>query len=176
LFAVSQSRSDAELEAYAASITDARFRTRQSGLISGQTINVAISDLNVDEDYMIQRTTLRLEGPDAGVWDVELASLRTIGIIDVLQSLLINSEKNIEFDEDAVLEKNFVDFQTVQVTEEITVTTPKQDYQDVEVTEEIEKDPFGADTPPIWVLARYVPTGQSDQNREGKLDISMEVY
>lgn len=166
----------AELEAYAQSITDARFRTRQSGLVSGQTIKVNVTDRDVNEDYMLQRVTLRMEGPDTGIWDVELASLRTIGIIDVLQSLLVNSEKNVEFDEDAVLEKNFVDYQSIQVTEEISVYTPKDDEQDIEVTEDIEQDPFGTGVSPFFVLAPYIPTSQSDHYREGKLDTSMYLY
>lgn len=162
---------NAELEAYSQSITDARFETRTSGLQSGQTINVNVTDRSINEDYMIQRVSLRMEGPNKGRWSVELATLRTIGIIDLLQSLLINSDKNVDIDEDAVLEKDFIDYQTVQVTEEITRLTPYEDFQTVEVTESIEKDPFGA-VEPTWVLARYVPTGHNDPKREMRLGIA----
>jgi len=105
-----------------------------------------------------------------GEWSIELATLRTMGIIDFLQGLLVGEDKKLELSEDEVLEKFYLDYVTINVTEEIGLKSKNTDYQDVSVVEDIQKNPFGAGIKPEFVLARYVPTGQSDRSREFRLD------
>jgi hypothetical protein len=76
----------------------------------------------------------------------------------------------VTLNENAVLKKYYLDYQTVQVNEEVNLATEQEDHQTIEVTESIEKDPFGAGVRPIFVLAPYVPTGHSDPKREFCLD------
>lgn len=165
-----------QLEAYADKVSEGSFETYISGLRSGQIINVQSTKRGLDEDYLIQRVGLSMRGPSDGVWKVELATLRTMGIIAFLQKLLIDQNKQIVVSDNEVLEKYFVDNQTVQVTEEITRLAPYEDFQDVSVEESIEKDPMGAGVAPIFVLAPHVPTSHADPKREGILSISMWAY
>lgn len=165
-----------QLEAYAEKVQEGRFQTYESGLRSGQIITVQSTIRGINESFLIQRVSLQMRGPSDGVWTVELATLRTVGIIEFLQSLLLAQDKQVVVAENEVLEKYYTDNQTVQVTETINLKTKEQDYQTAQVTEDIQKDPFGAGVAPDFVLAPYTPTGQTDKKREMKMDISSYVY
>jgi hypothetical protein len=163
---------EAQLSAYANTIREGGFRTYESGLSSGQTITVNLTDRNINEDFLIMRVSLKMFTATEGEWTVELATLKTLGIIAFLQSLLVGENKKVSLNENAVLKKYYLDYQTVKVNENIGLETALQDYQNVEVTESVEKDPFGAGVRPIFVLAPYIPVGHSDPKREFCLDTS----
>jgi len=163
---------DAQLEAYGNSVREGNFRTYTSGLSSGQTINITVTDRNISETFVIQSVTLSMYSANNGIWSVELATLRTVGIIDFLQKLLTDQTRQITIDSNEKLEKYYEDNQTAQVTEEVSLKVAMQDYQTAQVTEEITKDPFGAGVKPDFVLAPYVVTGQTDKSREFFLDAS----
>jgi len=166
----------AELEAYGNKLQEAIFETYESGLRSGQAINIQSDIRDINEYFLIQRVRLQMRTPTEGIWTVELATLRTMGIIEFLQNLLRDKDKEIIYAEDEVLEKHYIDYLTAQVTEEIDTITPEQDYQTIQVSESIEKNPMGEDTEPDWVLGAYVPTSHSDIKREGRLDITLKLY
>jgi len=165
-----------QLEAYGRKISEGSFETYRHGLRSGQVVRITSERRGIDEGFLIQRVSFQMRTPHEGLWRVELATMKTIGIITFLQSLLIKNEEQIEVAENEVLEKGYYDNQTVEITEEITKITPKQDYQTVSVDEDIEKDPMGADVAPIFVLGPYVPSGHSDPYREGRFDKSIILY
>jgi len=160
---------EAQIEAYANQIREGGFQTYDSGLKSGQTITINLTDRNINDKFVIQRVTLNMRKPNDGVWSVDLATYKTIGIITYLQNQLLNEK--ITINEDEILKKFYLDNQTVQVTEEITTVTKKQDYQSIEVDEDISKDPFGA-IPPLFVLAPHVVSGHTDHMREFQFDRS----
>lgn len=161
---------EAQLVAYAGTIREGGFRTYESGLSSGQTIGISLTGRGINESFLIMRVSLKMFTATEGEWTVELATLKTLGMIAFLQSLLVGENKKVSLDENAVLKKYYLDYQTVQVDEEISLASEKQDYQTVEVTESIEKDPFGAGVRPVFVLAPYQPVGHSDPDREFFLD------
>lgn len=166
----------AQLESYANKIQEAEFSTYQSGLRSGQIINIQSDLRGINEDFIIQRVSLSMRSQHDGMWNVQLATLRTMGVIDFLQKLILSQDKKIKVAENEVLEKYYTDNQTVRVTEEITLKVKEQDYQTVEVEESIEKDPFGDGVPPNFVLAPHFPEGHDDPDREMRLDISSYLY
>lgn len=98
-----------------------------------------------------------MRGPNDGIWKVDLATLRTMGIIAFLQKLLIDQNKLIVVADNEVLEKYYVDNQNVQVTELIALHTELEDHQDIQITERLTKDPLGAGVAPDFVLAPYTP-------------------
>lgn len=161
-----------QIEAYAAKIQEGSFQTYESGLRSGQIINIQSDIRGINENFLIQRVGLRMRGPSDGEWTVKLATLRTMGIIEFLQKLLLAQNKQIVVAENEVLEKYYMDNQTVGVVEEISLHTKIQDEQAVQVTELIRKDPWT----PEWVLAPYFPVSDADNKREMLLDISSFVY
>jgi hypothetical protein len=83
-------RASAELEAYSSSIVEAEFETYTSGLHSGQTINIQSDVRGINADYVIQSVTATPRTDSQVVYSVTLATLKTIGIIEVLQRLLRN--------------------------------------------------------------------------------------
>ncbi|NCD40550.1 MAG: hypothetical protein EOL88_00510 [Bacteroidia bacterium] len=161
----------AQLESYAQSVREGSFRTYESGLKSGQTLSINLTDLGIADQFIIQRVALKMITRTKGEWTVELATTQTMGIIQFLQDKLLSND-NLELNEDEVLEKYYIDSQRVQVTEEVEVLDQKEDHQDVEVTEDLQKDPFGAGVHPDFVLCPYTPTGQTDKKREFMLNRS----
>ncbi len=79
---------EAQLEAYKNSIVEGKFQTYESGLKSGQIINIQSDIRGIDEDFLIQEVGIRMRSPNYGVYSVSLATMRTIGVIDFLQGLL----------------------------------------------------------------------------------------
>lgn len=161
-------RASAEIEAYANTITDGSFKTYTDGLKSGQVINIQSTIRNIDEDYLIQSVRTSMLSPEKREYYVTIASMRTLGIIYFLQNLLLTGRREEKSTENDVLYKYYIDWQNIQVTEEVTVEEAVQDYQDVEVTELIRKDPFT----PEFVLSPYFPTSDSDNKRPMRLSIS----
>lgn len=97
-------RALAELKAYAGTISEGQFSTYKPGLRSGQVIRVTDSLRGLDEDFVIQKVGYSYLSPDTtfdGVWTVTLATLKTIGIITVLQKLLL--KEDLTMDEQTIL-------------------------------------------------------------------------
>ncbi|MCX6795801.1 MAG: hypothetical protein NT165_03720 [Candidatus Falkowbacteria bacterium] len=161
---------EAQLGAYAFTIREGAFRTYESGLSSGQTIQVNLSNRNIAESFLIMRVSLKMLTASHGEWTAELATMRTLGIISFLQKLLIDQKKKLTLNEDVVLKKYYVINETVEVAEEIGLKIIDHIEETVEVTEEIMNDPFGAGVPPDFVVAPYKPTSNTDPKREFKLD------
>lgn len=122
----------AQLDAYAQGVVEGGFSTDQSGLRSGQQIRVNSSLLGVDEWFLIQKVRFRVLAQSKGRWDVELATLRTIGILQVLQDLIRFREVR-EFDPDNILTLVQQD-DPVGVTDStivpLTITSPPYQYVD----------------------------------------------
>lgn len=157
---------NAQLEAYAKTVNEGNFRTYETGLGSGQLININLPERGISADYIIQRVSFKMLSNTLGEFTVDLATLRTVGIITFLQKLLINKSSEIALNENDVLEKYYLDNQQVFVQEEISLKSKMQDYQNINVSENIVKDPFGAGVKPDLVWCPYIPTGQTDKNRE----------
>lgn len=164
----------AEITSYGSQVVEGEFQTDVSGLMSGQTINIqsAIRDI-AGSDYLIQSVQLKMRGNNLGTWKVTLATLRTMGIIKVLQEHLLKRIGDTQEAEDEVLEKFYTDFADINVQEEISkIEVDTVDEQTVQVTEQIRKDPFV----PEFVLADYFPVDDSDPKRPMRLDISSYLY
>jgi len=99
---------------------------------------------------------------------------RRYGLIELLRKLLEPEDQ--AFDENEVAEIVQTDIQSITIDELIFLTVAESDIATITITEAIFKDPIGANTEPIWVLAGYFPTSPADPKREGRLDYSLEVY
>lgn len=84
---------DSQLEAYKNSIIEGEFETYEDGLVSGQKINIQSTIRDIDEDFIIQTVSLRMRTPNDPVYRVQLATTRTLGIIQLLQKLLKTEQK-----------------------------------------------------------------------------------
>ncbi len=89
------SRGIAELEAFAAELTDASFDTYTVGLRTGQLININSDMHGVDADYVVQSVRFRPYPNGSaldGVWSVTLASTASLTLTEALKSLLKKEE------------------------------------------------------------------------------------
>ena len=118
-------RAFAELQAYQNGVVEGQFRTYTSGLRSGQIISINSPNRGINEDFLIQRVFFSSRTPVDGEWQVELATLRTITLIDFLQSQI--REQGIREGESETLLTflQFEDSATASDTiDNISVTSP----------------------------------------------------
>ncbi|XOB41802.1 MAG: hypothetical protein ACKKMS_00160 [Candidatus Nealsonbacteria bacterium] len=87
----------AQLEAYKDGVMEGGFQTDTPGLRSGQIIRINSSLLGIDEEFLIQKVSFSAIAKDKGIWSVDLAMMRIVGIIQVLQDL-IRAREIREFD------------------------------------------------------------------------------
>jgi hypothetical protein len=105
----------AELEAYAEKISEGSFETYTPGLRSGQLINITSESRGISEDFLIQKVSFQMLSQDTAVYRVQLATLRTVSIIDFLISQLKQGSRTIEETQNEIIDKYG------QATEEITI-------------------------------------------------------
>jgi hypothetical protein len=111
-----------------------------------------------------------MRSPSTFLYTVQLVTVKTYTLIDILQSLLQPVAEPIDPNEVSEIIK--VDFATVTIAETITkTTTPSHtDIASVTFAENIAKDPIGAGVSPIWVLGPWIPSGVSDTKRVINVD------
>lgn len=98
----------ADLQSYADSVKSGSFDTYTPGLRSGQTITINIPTRGVAEQFMIQSVKMRQVAPEKCLYSVDIATIKTLSIIDALQKLLL--EERISAGEDETL-LNFFSFE-----------------------------------------------------------------
>ena len=98
-------RASAELTDYANSIIEGSFVTYETGFISGQYININLTDYDVDDDYIIQSVVAKSIGGGVFIYTVKIASAKTMGIIKFLIELLEANKNLIELDDDEVVDE-----------------------------------------------------------------------
>ena len=97
-------RAKAELIAWADRINEGTFRTRSSGLRVGQNLRIQSTIRGVDEKFVISRIQTRMDTPTDFINTVTLITKRTFGMVEFLQKLLIDKDKEIEIEPNEVLD------------------------------------------------------------------------
>lgn len=116
-------RAIAELRGYANSITEGSFETYTAGLRSGQVVRITDALRGIDEDFIIQKVGYSFLSPSGtyeGVWSVTVATLKTVGIISVLQKLLLKEDLSV--DEQKVL-LSYLEFADTATTVDSLITS-----------------------------------------------------
>ena len=156
----------AQIEAYRNGVIEGEFVTYTGGLRSGQVITVTSTLMNVSEDFLIQSVIFTMITPTEFEYQIRLATLRTIGIIDFLLGLIRTDERILESEGEVVIEK------TVFPKEDITIgdvaeinTNDLPQIEDVTVGDSV--DVQALDFPLIAVAGPYIPdpTNPSDFKR-----------
>lgn len=166
---VARQRAVAELAAYKDPQQQARFTTYTPGLRTGQVININSARRGINTDFIIRAVTFRMRTPTDFFYEVELVTIRTYTLIEVLQSLL--QPADAQLDPNEVSEVIKTDLQAITIVESITRRSADgTDVATVTISENIVKDPLGAGVAPTWVLGPYIPSSVSDTNRVINLD------
>ena len=165
-------RAKAEIIAWAEEVSEGEFRTKKSGLRVGDNINVQSDIRGIDEDFIINRITTRLQTPDTFIYDVSLVTQRTFGMIEFLQQQLIQKDKEIEITRDEVLDKIESAIETIKLSESKTVSTVHNPQSEsVTFNEGVTVRPL--DYAVEFVLAPFpVPTGTKREFTLGSSTLS----
>lgn len=100
-------RALAELTDYANNVVEGSFTTYTSGFRSGQYININSTAHGVNADYIITKVSARSFGAGNYVYDVSIASAKTMGIIRFLIEMLEANKNLIELDNNEVVDELF---------------------------------------------------------------------
>lgn len=97
-------RARAEITQWAQSINEGSFKTLATGLDTGQLINIQSTIRGINQDYIISRVTSRMKTPNTFIHVCTLVTSQTYGMVEFLQSLLIDKDKQIVIGADEVLD------------------------------------------------------------------------
>jgi hypothetical protein len=148
---------NAQLTAYANEIVEGSFDTDTQGLRSGQVININSATRGINEDYLIQRVVTKMKTPTVPTYEVELASLRTIGIIEFLIDLLTAGDRLIDDSEDQVLEEAYFFLETITVDEVFEVGVAIDNDETITVGESSTVQALNYGTQ--FVFGEWTPSG-----------------
>ncbi len=165
-------RANAELDAYSMPLKYGEFQTYESGLRSGQYINIQSELRDIDETFLINKVIMRMVGPNKIIWSIYVSSIKPLGIIDFLQELFLEENKKIVIDKDEILELVRNVHENLKIKEEIIRESATDMFESIQIAELIRRDPFV----PEWVLGHYVPTNDDDNKRMGRLDYTFYLY
>lgn len=98
-------RARAEIIAWAEQINDGNFKTIETGLEVGQEINVQSTLRNIDEDFIINKISSRMRSPTEFEHTAILMTTQKFGMIEFLQKLLIQKDKEIVIDQNEVVDE-----------------------------------------------------------------------
>lgn len=169
---VARERGTLELDLAKAEVIDCSFMTYTRGLKSGMRIKISSAIRGIsDLDFIITAVTFVARTPEEFYYKVTCSTAKKQGLVEFLKEL---NTRGDEFEEDtnAVAEIIKVASDELTIEEEIESIAPHDAFDDFTIEDEIDLFDFE----PEWVLADYIPTGNSDTKRNGRLDISMEVY
>jgi len=97
-------RARAEITAWALEINEGSFNTHETGLEVGQVINVQSTLRSIDEDYIISRISSKLDSPTRFIHMITLVTSQTYGMVEFLQKLMMDKDKQITIASDEVLD------------------------------------------------------------------------
>lgn len=98
-------RAAAELIDYANAVVEGTFKTYETGFISGQYINITHTTYGISANYVVQKVKATSLGAGQYVYDISVASAKTMGIIKFLIELLEQNKNMIELDNNEVIDE-----------------------------------------------------------------------
>ena len=116
-------RAQAELRGWAAEINEGGFQTKEAGLNVGMVINVQSTIRGLDQNYIINRIDSSLINGNEWRHQVSLVTTQTFGMMEFLQRLLIQKDKEIAIDQNEVVDLVESFFESITMT--ATVVTSK---------------------------------------------------
>jgi len=109
-------RAQAELTDYANTLIDGTFYTKTNGFVAGQYININLTEMDIDANYLVQKVVSRSLGAGEFEYAITVVSAKKIGIIHLLVSLLENDKDALNIDKYETVDELFE-----VTTEEITI-------------------------------------------------------
>jgi hypothetical protein len=118
-----QSRAKSELEKFASSVYEARFKTLKSGLRVGQTITLISAIRGINKSFKINRIVGKARGNDKLEYEVSMLASGEITFTDVMVDLLSKDKKNIVIASNEVLQRLELFTEQMTITDTLGVPT-----------------------------------------------------
>ena len=142
-------RAQAEMDDYAYSVKDAQFDTYNTGLRSGQKINIQSDKRGINIDFIITRVVSKIRTEDTFMYSVTCSTVRNFGIISFLQKQLVDVNRKVGVikQEGEIMDiiSNLENIDTFTVTDHLLYTV--------------------LNSPDTWYAGPYYPTSDSDRVR-----------
>lgn len=122
--AAARDRARAEIASWAASINEGSFSTYSTGLKTGHKIRIQSTNRGIDAYYIISRITSKMHTPSQMIHSCDLVTSQTYGMVEFLQNLLIQKDKEIEISQDEVLDSVLGLADEITLTDSVTPLAP----------------------------------------------------
>jgi len=100
-------RAAAELADYAHTMVDGKFTTLTNGFKGGQYMHIEITDMDIDDDYLIQRVIAKSIGGGEFQYTVSIVSSKKVGIVNFLIHLLEQDKNALDIDNNETVDELF---------------------------------------------------------------------
>lgn len=100
-------RASAELRDYAQTMVDGKFFTLTDGFVAGQYIHIELTEMDIDDDYLVQKVTGKSMGGGKFEYQVTIASVKKIGILNFLISMLEQDKNALDIDKNETVDELF---------------------------------------------------------------------
>ncbi len=97
-------RAEAEVLAYAETLSEGEFVTETAGLIAGHRIFIGSASRGIGEHFVINKVTTTQRTKDKLRYHISLITTRTFDLIDILNRLLLESTKKIVISSDETID------------------------------------------------------------------------
>ena len=122
-------RARAELAGWAEEINEGEFRTYSTGLKVGQKILIQSTIRSINDYFIISRISSKMHTPTSMIHTITLVTKQTYGMIEFLQNLLIQKDKEIQISEDEVLDIVLQMVDQMTMTDAVTATSNSGPYK-----------------------------------------------
>lgn len=112
-----------EVLQWASSVSEISFKTLQTGLFVGQTINIQSDVRGIDVDCFINRIVARANSFQRFEYSIQCVTTKTMGILYWLQSQINQNDKLLAVDESELLSKIEGVTDSFSVTDSVSVTS-----------------------------------------------------
>jgi hypothetical protein len=119
-------RALAELNLYSDALDEGSFDTSLNGLETGQLITVESALRNISENFVITRISTTIKNPDQLNHKVTITTTQTFGMVEFLQQLLIQKDKEIQISADEVLDELVSISDTLSITDSVSTPTTNE--------------------------------------------------
>ena len=152
-------RALAELESYAATLSEGEFDTETAGLAAGQQITInSVSRGISDEKFIINKLKITMFSNDTLLYSASVVSTKTFDLVDVLQKLILAETKQIEINPDEIVD--LIEAATEEMTiSEVLVSSLEHNLQAETMTLSETFTPQSLDFETEFVAGPQVPTG-----------------
>lgn len=161
-------RAQAEIEVYGSKIIEGIFQTNTPGLLPGQIIFINTPSREVAGEFIVQSISMSMLSRNTAEFTVQLATLRTMHILDILIDQVRTGARVIDDRDDEILERFYQQTENLGISELISRDVDSNTIENLSIAEAVERSVSS----PVFVYAPYIPTGLDDEKVKARYNQS----